>query len=195
MLFWLGHERPPFRRACYTLASVGDGLYAALAAAQTTSYGWFKDLLDRARTDRAASAIAMALLPKAPAVLRDRWIRNVKTEPGLAYEAVRWSKHTWPGGRWLELRQRLRAAGISDKARWWYHWWRDIEPDPSAHDYLAVDPLWCAELVIDFDLPTLPEPVRNRLWRELATNRNSREALLLLRWCQTRRKAQPQEDQ
>ncbi|MGO8701206.1 MAG: hypothetical protein ACLQVY_26245 [Limisphaerales bacterium] len=187
-LFWLGHQQPRFRATCHMLASVFDSLHAGLAAAQNANFEWFQHLLETARTSPTAACTALVLLPQSSPFQRARWLENISIEPRWAYEAARWTMHTWPGGRWLNLRQQLRRLSTSDKGRWWYNWFRFIEPDPRTHFYAGVDSLWHAELITDLGLPSFPAQMRRRLWRQYTINRGDRGALMLLRWCQTRRR-------
>jgi hypothetical protein len=188
-LFWLGQDHPGCRQACYRLASAGEGLYAGLAAVQTANRDWFERLIESAPSQPAASCTALVLLPKSPAAWQETWLANVGTQAQWAYETARWAMHTWPGGRWLRLRDRLRATPITDNGRWWFHWFRDLATALEDRDYAKVEPLWCAELAVERGWPTLPAPVRHRLWRRLWANHNDLEAQLLLRWCQSRHKA------
>jgi hypothetical protein len=185
-LFWTGYQRPQYRDACFLLASVCDSLYGGLAAAHTNNREWFVNLVDQANTKLAAATTALILLPKLSFTQREGWIESVSRDPRWAYETARWSMGTWHGGRWLELRQRLRDAGTADNGRWWYHWTRDVGLDADIQRVTNADPLWLFEFVLDLGLHTLPAPMRNRLWRQLTVDRTNREALLLLRWCQTR---------
>ena len=185
LLFWLGSDQPVYRNACHFLATTGHDLYAGLAAAGSTDTRWFERLARRAATCPVAATTALVLVPRISNPQRERWIEQVMSEPRWAYETARWAMWTWPGGQWLELRKRLQPC--LDTGRWWYHWHRDVEPLRGPDFRKKVDPLWCAELAVTQGWSTLPSPVRKRLWRRLIAYRNDKEALHLLRWCQTRR--------
>ena len=104
-----------------------------------------------------------------------------------AYEAVRWARHTWPAAEWEQLKTQLRPGAVANRGQWFFHWFRDIEPDQAAATLgdVGVDPLWGAELLAELGDNVADHAFRFRLGERLGTL-GDEIASLVLDWLNER---------
>jgi hypothetical protein len=150
------------------------------AEAQT----WLCRVVNAAAPDPIAAATAITLQPSSQETLQHAWLTTLQEgEPESAYAAARWSKATWPPARWAEVvRNTLRSTATSDLGRFYFLWYRDVEPE-RADDALqneGLDLLWGAELTDASK--NCGQALRRRCEMRLKANPDDTEAKLVLRW-------------
>jgi hypothetical protein len=156
---------------------------ATLALNHAKAQCWLQRVVSKAAEDPVAAVTALTLQPQVNQKLQQRWLAGVlNSQPGLAYQAARWTKRTWGSERWLDLRDQLRARATSDLGCAFFHWYRDVEVEASdeALRQEGVEVLWRAELIQANK--SFGHALRRRCLLRLNSDAADVEAKLALRW-------------
>lgn len=151
LLFWVS-RMTSFRKACCSIALSRHDLWSGLTlllsdVPDSVLKAWFGDMSVKAFDCPKAAAAALTLFPEVRPELRTAWISTCVGDPRCAYETARYANAVL--GRCLPI-EHLRKVATLDIGRFWFGWWRDVEPHRAqeALDYDAeADLLWACELL------------------------------------------------
>jgi hypothetical protein len=195
-LLWWTSQLPGFGRGAVKHARAQLDLYGGLVLAVHGRDGelaaWLQAASIAACARPEAACAMLVLQPEADHRDKACWLaslENPKAAP-QAYETLRWARHAWPGQAWEKLKL-LRPYVVGDRGQWFFHWFRDIEPEgaQAALGAEGLDPLWGAELLETLGAGADDYAFRFRLGERLGSL-GSPAASLVLDWlnCRLERK-------
>lgn len=192
-LTWWSSRIPGFEQAAIQYArtrfDLHSGLIMAFGHSDTDWHIWLKatELLARKSPESACAMIVFA--PDMESCRLDGWISTLRDSPEHAYQALRWSQYVWTPEAWERLKTVMKSVIVADRGRWFFHYYRDFEPDQaaSAMGDSQIDLLWGAELLDSLGSLADASAFHFNCGRQLGTLGNI-SASILLEWLNQRKK-------
>jgi hypothetical protein len=186
LLYWTsqipGFGRASVKHACSRLDLYG-GLIMSLQGDADQFGQWLSTTALAAGERPDAACAALVLQPGASQRDQACWISTLATRQAAryAYEALRWTRHTWPHERWQNLVALLRPYIVSDRSQFFFHFFRDINPELAlgALGDGEIDPLWGVQLISEIG-PTCDDyPFRFRMDERLSRTGDIASSLVI----------------